>query len=329
MKLRYRLTLGIGFLFALILLLGIQSVSYVRQLSKSSKEILADNYNSLHYAKDMLRSLDRISRDSASRQTLIRSLELQRENITEANEREVTAALGDKIAALTDSMTDTEIRLIRDDLYRIMELNMTSIRMKSSDTATRAADAMWSLTIVSVLCVLLAMIFLIRFPAIVLRPIDRLKQGITQIANHNYDQRLDFGDGNRVESNRGCSGIEGSTSTAIGDAMASAPRAVVLVTGDMSAAYDVGALAVRDIPDTFRMVVLDNGGGDIFRAVATTRDLPEREQLFAVPPRLPLKALSEAYGFRYFDSDSDGFAACPSRAVLHLHVPQGDCLNVM
>ena len=47
MKLRYRLTLGIGFLFALILLLGIQSVSYVRQLSKSSKEILADNYNSL------------------------------------------------------------------------------------------------------------------------------------------------------------------------------------------------------------------------------------------------------------------------------------------
>ena len=47
MKLRYRLTLGIGFLFALILLLGIQSVSYVRQLSKSSKEILADNYNPL------------------------------------------------------------------------------------------------------------------------------------------------------------------------------------------------------------------------------------------------------------------------------------------
>ena len=143
------------------------------------------------------------------------------------------------------------------------------------------------------------------------------------------DQRLDFGDGNRVESNRGCSGIEGSTSTAIGDAMASAPRTVVLVTGDMSAAYDVGALAVRDIPDTFRMVVLDNGGGDIFRAVATTRDLPEREQLFAVAPRLPLKALSEAYGFRYFDGDPDGFAACPSRAVLHLHVPQGDCLNVM
>lgn len=194
MKLRYRLTLGIGFLFALILLLGVQSVSYVRQLSMSSKEILVDNYNSLHYAKDMLRSLDRMSQDSASRRALIRSLELQRENITEVNEREVTAALSNKVAALTDSVTDTEIKLIRDDLYRIMELNMASIRMKSSDTAASAADAMWSLTIVSVLCALLAMIFLIRFPVIVLRPIDKLKQGITQIANHNYGQRLDFGD---------------------------------------------------------------------------------------------------------------------------------------
>lgn len=162
--------------------------------------------------------------------------------------------------------------------------------------------------------------------------VDALPDAVFHFSNGSsvrYAQRLAFGDGNRVESNRGCSGIEGSTSTAIGDAIASAPRAVVLVTGDMSAAYDVGALAVRDIPDTFRMVVLDNDGGDIFRAVATTCNLPEREQLFAVSPRLPLKALSEAYGFSYFDGDPDGFADCTSRAVLHLHVPQGDCLNVM
>ena len=172
MKLRYRLTLGIGFLFALIVLLGVQSVGYVRHLSMASKEILADNYNSLHYAKDMLQSLDRISQDSASRKALIRSLSLQRENITEVNEREITAALDSKITALTDSVTDSELKLIRDDLYRIMELNMASIHMKSSDTAVSATDAMWSLAIVSALCALLAMIFLIRFPAIVLRPID-------------------------------------------------------------------------------------------------------------------------------------------------------------
>lgn len=193
MKLRYRLTLGIGVLFAMILLLGIQSVSYVRQLSAASGQILSDNYNSLHYAEEMLRSLDRLSQDSTSRTALIGSLALQRQNITEANEREATASLTGRIANLTDSVTLSEIQLIREDVYRIMELNMASIRAKTSDVEFRAADAVWWLTAVSVLCALLAAAILVRFPAVVLRPIDKLKQGITQIANHNYEERLDFG----------------------------------------------------------------------------------------------------------------------------------------
>lgn len=44
MKIQRRLTLGIGILFAMIVLLGIQSVSYVRQLSRATGTILADNY---------------------------------------------------------------------------------------------------------------------------------------------------------------------------------------------------------------------------------------------------------------------------------------------
>lgn len=193
MKLRNRLTLGIGILFAMILLLGLQSVGYVRHLSAVSSNILTDNYNSLHYAEDMLRSLDRLSQDSTLRTALIRNMALQQQNITEVNENEVTAALERKIAALTDSVTQPEIQQIRDDLYRIMELNMVSIRAKSSGMESDAADAVWWLTVVSALCVLLAAAFLVRFPTIILRPIDRLKQGITEIANHNYEQRLDFG----------------------------------------------------------------------------------------------------------------------------------------
>ena len=196
MNLRYRLTLGIGVLFVLILLLGGLSVGYVRQLSAASGNILADNYNSVHYAEEMLRSLDRLSQDSSSRATLIRSLSLQRENITEVNESEATASLGRRIAALTDSVTPDRIQLVRNDLYRIMDLNMASIRMKSSEMEARAADAVWWLTVVAILCVVLAAAFLVQFPAVILRPIDKLKRGITEIANHNYEERLDFG-GNR------------------------------------------------------------------------------------------------------------------------------------
>lgn len=193
MNLRNRLTLGIGVLFILILLLGLQSVRSVRQLSVASKDILADNYNSVHYVEEMLRSLDRLSQDSTSRGVLINSLALQQQNITEVNEKEVTSALTQKIDALTDSVSITQIQGIRDDLYRVMELNMNSIRSKSSGMESRAEGAVQWLTILSILCILLAAVFLIRFPAIILRPIDKLKQGITQIANHNYDERLDFG----------------------------------------------------------------------------------------------------------------------------------------
>ena len=74
MKIQRRLTLGIGILFAMIVLLGIQSVSYVRQLSRATGTILADNYNSLQYAADMLRSLNDIGEDSVSRHALRQSL---------------------------------------------------------------------------------------------------------------------------------------------------------------------------------------------------------------------------------------------------------------
>ena len=77
-----------------------------------------------------------------------------------------------------------------------MDLNMASIRMKSSEMEARAADAVWWLTVMAVLCVVLAAAFLVQFPAVILRPIDKLKRGITEIANHNYEERLDFG-GNR------------------------------------------------------------------------------------------------------------------------------------
>ena len=81
--------MGIGALFAMILLLGIQSVSYVRQLSHATGTILADNYNSLQYAGDMLRSLNDIGHDSVSRHVLRQSLALQQQNITEISEREI------------------------------------------------------------------------------------------------------------------------------------------------------------------------------------------------------------------------------------------------
>ena len=105
----------------------------------------------------------------------------------------------------------------------------------------------------------------------------------------------------RRDCNRGVSGIDGCTSTAMGAASAiSTP--LVLLSGDMSAQYDMGALAWSGVPANFRMAVLDNGGGNIFRHIAATRGLPMCDRCLVADVRLPLRALADAYGFRYFEA---------------------------
>ena len=200
MRTQRRITLGIGVLFTMILLLGIQSVSYVRQLSQATGNILADNYNSLQYAGDMLESLNEIGEDSVSRHALRENLALQQQNITEISEKEITAELQRHIAALSDPVTEQELRTVREDLLRIMDINMAAIRAKSADVEQRADYVMWWLIVVAALCVLVAGAILVWFPQSVLRPIDALKKGITQIANHNYRERLDFPGNREFES---------------------------------------------------------------------------------------------------------------------------------
>ena len=200
MKIQRRITLGIGILFAMILLLGIQSVSYVRQLSQATGTILADNYNSLQYAGGMLQSLNDIGEDSVSRHILRENLALQRQSITEINERESTSTLERHIASLSDPVTEAEIRTVRQDLFRIMELNMAAIRAKSLAVEERADYVMWWLIVVAALCAVIAGAILVWFPRSVLRPIDVLKRGITEIANHNYEQRLEFPGNREFES---------------------------------------------------------------------------------------------------------------------------------
>lgn len=103
--------------------------------------------------------------------------------------------------------------------------------------------------------------------------------------------------------NRGVSGIDGSVSTAIGGAKGY-KGLTVMVTGDMSMAYDLNSLALPDIPDTMRIIVIDNRGGGIFRFIPSTSSLKEREQYFCAPPLLPLPHLAAGYGWEYYEAES-------------------------
>lgn len=145
-----------------------------------------------------------------------------------------------------------------------------------------------------------------------------------------YAQLLDVNFLSGVTCNRGVSGIDGSTSTAIGYAAAS-ETPTVLFTGDMSFQYDMGALACRFIPDDFKIVVFNNGGGGIFRYIKTSRELDELEEYLAGPVNAPVSALGRAFGFRCFsagdfaelDSVLDDFMSSP-RALLEVKTDSKD-----
>lgn len=109
----------------------------------------------------------------------------------------------------------------------------------------------------------------------------------------------------QLSCNRGTSGIEGCTSTAVGQAVATSDT-TLLVSGDMSLRHDLGGLALPCVPDNFKVVVFNNSGGDIFRFIPSTRNLPSVEEHFTLSANLrtPLEPIAEALGFRYLRADS-------------------------
>lgn len=120
-----------------------------------------------------------------------------------------------------------------------------------------------------------------------------------------YSQLFDTTIYNRIDCNRGVSGIDGCTSTAIGASLIYNDT-TLLITGDMSAQYDINALSVHAITPKFKMIVINNNGGGIFRFINSTSNLPELEEYFATKPKLPLPELAKGYGFNFYDaSNSD------------------------
>ena len=98
--------------------------------------------------------------------------------------------------------------------------------------------------------------------------------------------------------NRGTSGIEGSVSTAVGAAVAS-EQPTLLITGDLSFFYDANALWQSQLPETLRIVVINNGGGGIFRILPGEKDTPTFHRYFETRHDLSVKYLARQHGCDY------------------------------
>ena len=78
-----------------------------------------------------------------------------------------------------------------------------------------------------------------------------------------------------VYANRGTSGIDGSTSTAIGHAIADPDRTHFVLTGDLAFFYDRNAFWNNYLPKNLKVLLLNNQGGVIFRMIDGPTRQPE------------------------------------------------------
>ncbi|MET2984263.1 2-succinyl-5-enolpyruvyl-6-hydroxy-3-cyclohexene-1-carboxylic-acid synthase [Aureibaculum conchae] len=101
----------------------------------------------------------------------------------------------------------------------------------------------------------------------------------------------------KVFCNRGTSGIDGSTSTAIGAAYSSTEQ-TIFITGDVSFFYDSNALWNKYIPSNFRVIVVNNGGGGIFKILPGPQKT-EALDYFETPHNLSAEHLCKMYQLEY------------------------------
>ena len=128
------------------------------------------------------------------------------------------------------------------------------------------------------------------------------KNSQLQISNSSairYAQLIDIDSSIEVFCNRGTSGIDGSMSTAIGAAVASL-KPNVFITGDISFLYDSNALWNSYIPKKFKIILINNGGGGIFRILPGHEEKPVFNTYFETSHHLTAEHLAKMYQMNYF-----------------------------
>lgn len=126
---------------------------------------------------------------------------------------------------------------------------------------------------------------------------------LSNSATIRYAQLFELPKSVSVFCNRGTSGIDGSTSTAIGASLTT-DKQTLLVTGDLSFFYDSNALWNNYIPNNFRIIVVNNGGGGIFRIIPGPKTASASAEYFETQHKLNASYLAKMFGFTYTAVDN-------------------------
>ncbi len=127
----------------------------------------------------------------------------------------------------------------------------------------------------------------------------------------------------RVFANRGASGIDGVISTALGIAAARPDHPTVLVIGDVSFYHDMNALLAveRAGVRNLHIVVLNNGGGAIFKRLPIAAYDPPFQELFYTAHTMRFQPVAEMFGMAYVQTSSRARVRTALDSALAMETP--------
>ena len=223
LSIRTKFTLGMVFIFIIILVLLGFSAFYLNKLSNKTDAILKENYLSVVYAREMSEGLLNINQeittgyllnknlDSQIIQkelgTINKSLQLEKGNITESGEDKLVAGIEQGFVEYQDSITkfmgsipsadrilyfQKKLGSLSQQLVLLSQLNGNAIEVKTDDAKVSSKNALAGMTILGSFCFLIALSFIYSFASYFNERFFQLYNGIKEIVASNYGQRLYF-----------------------------------------------------------------------------------------------------------------------------------------
>jgi hypothetical protein len=219
MKLKTKLSLGLGFLFAIIFAIAFFCAYYVEKLSNNAQTILRDNYDSLVYSRNMITALDdmRTAIDSgifnppgdkkiaqyylqlfeSGKAEFEKNLKAEKNNITEIHEKEYVDTLSSAYAIYlnlcdqvkkgsgSNSTYFSEIlpcyEKLKQSINNIYDINMQAVVRKSEATKQLAANVIIYVSTIATLCIMLAFGYFWYFPLYISTIMSDLSSRMTKL----------------------------------------------------------------------------------------------------------------------------------------------------
>ncbi|MFI5236552.1 MAG: ATP-binding protein [Ignavibacteriales bacterium] len=226
-KLKSKITLGVLFLFLVIILLSIMGILFTNKLANETKGTIVNNYTSVEYAFQMLKSIEdmytrqlnqikiQTLNDSVvtssiqnERNIFEEKLEKEANNITETGEAELVNQLHEEYKDYLNLFIEIKSRQnhsendiskfyeqylkVRQTISEIYDLNMFAIQKKSGEMQNLADEITIYMAIVASVSILITLSFIFYFPSKIVEPIKELTARIKSISERKYDQKLEI-----------------------------------------------------------------------------------------------------------------------------------------